>query len=271
MISYLTLIWNYGLRDILDILLVSTLFYRVMLLVRGTRSVQVIQGILLLAFTTFLATEVFNFTVTGWILQKFWVAGILVIAVVFQPEIRAALAQLGGHSTFHWALKGQLSFVEEMVRALQECSEKKIGALVVLELETGLKNFVETGTRINGEISTELILSILHPRSPLHDGAIIVSENGIAAAGCILPITDDPHFAKVLGLRHRAAVGLTETSDAVVLVLSEETGQISIAKDGNLERNISFDDLRKRLYDLFKSKDDRSILKNSSQSEGANL
>ncbi len=269
MISFVNLVWNYGLKDILDILLVSYLLYRIMLLVRGTRSVQVIQGILLLAFATFLADGVFHLTVTGWILQKFWVAGIVIVAVVFQPEIRAALAQLGGHPTFHWVLKGQLGFIEEIVRALQECSEKKIGALIVLELETGLKNFVETGTRVNGEISTELILSLLHPRSPLHDGAIIISEKILAAAGCILPITDDPHFAKVLGLRHRAAVGLSEASDAFVLVLSEESGQLSIVRDGNLERNVSFDEVRTRLYDLFRVKEDKALLRKQDNSSSS--
>lgn len=263
--QFLQTVWNFGLRDILDIFLVSYLFYRVMLLVRGTRSVQVIQGILLLAFATFLADGVFHLTVTAWILQKFWVAGVVIVAVVFQPEIRAALAQLGGHSTFHWVLTGQLNFIEEVVRALQECSEKKIGALIVFELDTGLKNFVETGTRINGEITTEIILSILHPRSPLHDGAIIISEKVLAAAGCILPITDDPHFAKILGLRHRAGVGLSEASDAFIIILSEEIGQVSIAKDGNLERNVSFDDLRTKLYQIFRAKEDKALLRNKQE------
>ena len=137
----------------------------------------------------------------------------------------------------------------------------RIGALVVLEQDTGLKNFIETGTRVHGEISAELILSILHPRSPLHDGAVIVSGNQIAAAGCVLPLTDDPHFAKLLGTRHRAAVGLSECSDALVLVVSEETGQLSIAREGRLDRSLEFDQVRDQLFSLYRAKSDRPLLR----------
>ena len=259
--SFFNAFWSKGLRHIFDILLVAYIFYRLMLLVRGTRSVQILQGILFLALGTFLVNEILHLPMTSWFLQKFWMAGIVIVAVVFQPEIRAVLAQLGSQPLSRWILPSRFEFIDQIVTALKECSDKRIGALLVLEQETGLKNYIETGTRINGEISSELILSLLHPRSPLHDGAIIVSGTQLVAAGCVLPITDDPHFAKLLGTRHRAAVGLSECSDALVLVVSEETGQLSIARQGHLQREIDFNKLRDQIVELFRFKSNRSLLR----------
>lgn len=249
------------LRHCIDILLVAYIFYRLMLFVRGTRSVQILQGILFLAVGTFFVNEILHLPMTQWLLQKFWMAGIIILAVVFQPEIRSALAQLGSQPLSRWLLPDKFNFINDIVTALIECSEKRIGALIVLEQETGLKNFIETGTRINGEISSELILSLLHPRSPLHDGAIIIAGTQLVAAGCVLPITDDPHFAKLLGTRHMAAVGLSECSDALVLVVSEENGQISVAREGRLQRGVDPKQLSEQLYDLFRSKANRSLLR----------
>ena len=181
-------------------------------------------------------------------------AGIVIVAVVFQPEIRSALAQLGSQQFSRWLIPGRFEFIDEIVAALKECSDKRIGALVALEQEIGLKNYVDTGTRINGEITSELLLSLLHPRSPLHDGAIIISGSQIAGAGCLLPITDDPHFAKILGTRHRAAVGLSEFTDAWVIVVSEETGALSLARGGQLEREINIDELQRMLIDLYQAR-----------------
>ena len=259
--AFLEEFWNHGLRHAVDIVLVAFIFYRLMLIVRGTRSVQILQGILVLAAITFVINEAVRLPMTGWLLQKFWMAGIVILAVVFQPEIRSALAQLGSQQFSRWIIPGRFDFIDEIVAALKECADKRIGALIVVEQETGLKNYVETGTKINGEISSELILSLLHPRSPLHDGAIIISGSQIAAAGCLLPITDDPHFAKILGTRHRAAVGLSEISDALVLIVSEETGQCSIARGGRLQREIDFMKLREEIHELFRSKQEHSILK----------
>lgn len=253
--------WQNSLRHAFDISLVAFIFYRLMLLVRGTRSVQILQGILFLVALTFIVNELVQLPMARWLLRKFWMAGIIIVAVVFQPELRSALAQLGSQQFSRWIIPGRFDFIDEIVAAAKECSDKRIGALIALEQETGLKNYVETGTKINGEISSELILSLLHPRSPLHDGAIIISGSQIAAAGCLLPITDDPHFAKILGTRHRAAVGLTEISDAVVLVVSEETGQFSIARGGRLQREIDFMKVREEIHELFSSKQDRSLMR----------
>lgn len=261
MISALDIPYLKILRNGLDIVLVSYIFYRVMLFVRGTRSVQVLQGIVFLGVLTFIVNEIFFLPMTSWLFEKFWMAGIIILAVVFQPEIRSALAQLGSQPISHWLLPSRFDFITEIMQALKECSEKRIGALIVLEQETGLKNFSETGTRIHGEISTELILSILHPRSPLHDGAIIIAGNQLVAAGCLLPLSDDPHFAKLLGTRHRAAVGLSECSDALVLVVSEETGQISLARNARLQRDVDLKELEDQLHDLFRSRSRQPLLR----------
>lgn len=264
----LSQLWFGGVRDLVDVLLATYLIYHLLLLVRGTRSVQVLQGVLFLIVATFVMRDVLHLPMMNWLLTKFWAAGIVVLTVVFQPEIRSALAHLGSQPISRWILPARFDFINEIVVALKECSEKRIGALIVLEQETGLKNYIETGTRINGEISTELILSILHPRSPLHDGAIILAGNQLVAAGCLLPLTDDPHFAKILGTRHRAAVGLAECSDALVLIVSEESGHISLARDGRLQRDVNVDDLRDQLHDLYRNKAQRSLVRKNDPSHG---
>ena len=253
--------WTQWVRHILDIAVVAFIFYRLMVLVRGTRSVQMLVGILFLAVATLFANSLLRLPMSSWLLDKVWAAGIVILVIVFQPEIRSALAHLGSDPISRWVLPNRLDFIHEIITALKECSEKRIGALIVLELDTGLKNYIETGTRINGDISTELMLSIFHPRSPLHDGAIIISGNQLVSAGCVLPLTDDPHFAKVLGTRHRAAVGVSECSDALILVVSEETGQISIARNGRLQRDINLDELNAQLHELFRSKSNQSLLR----------
>ncbi len=257
----ITDIWIHFLRHVLDIYLVAYIFYRLLLLVQGTRSVQILQGVLFLAVGTVLVNQIFHLPMSRWLLEKFWMAGIVLLAIVFQSEIRSALAYLGSQPLSRWILPSEFKFIDEIVHALQECSDKRIGALIVFEQETGLKNYIETGTRINGEISLELILSLLHPRSVLHDGAIIISGNQLVAAGCVLPLTEDPDFSKTLGTRHRAAVGLSEYSDAIVLVVSEETGQLSVARDGRLQRGMSFDDLRKEMRDLVKARANQAVLR----------
>jgi diadenylate cyclase len=265
MISLLTNLWTHWIRHIVDILLVAYLFYRLFLLIKGTRSVQVVLGVLFLFAGTFIVQDVLHLNAMAWLLQKFWVAGILVVAIVFQPEIRAALAQLGGEPMARWVLPNRFDFVNEIIAALRDCSEKRIGALIVLEQDVGLKNYAATGTKINADISTELILSLLHPRSPLHDGAVIISGNQLTAAGCVLPLTDDPHFAKLLGTRHRAAVGLSESSDALVLVVSEETGQISLARSGRLKRDVDLDEFKAHLHNLFRDRERRSLLRRTEE------
>lgn len=264
---YCKQIWfNYLIHGV-DVLVVAYIFYRMLLLVRGTRSVQVLMGIFLIAVSTLVVNGVLKLPTSSWLFEKFWMAGIIILAIVFQPEIRSALAQLGARPISRWLMPSRFDFIDETVAALKECSEKRIGALIVLEQEVGLKNYIETGTKINADISTEIIISILHPKSPLHDGAIIISGNQLTAAGCVLPLTDDPHFAKLLGTRHRAAVGLSECSDALILVVSEESGQIALVREGRMQRDIDLDEIKKQIHSLFREKENRTLLRRAEEEQ----
>ena len=259
--GFIQSMWFHYARHIVDILLVSYIFYRLMLIVKGTRAVQIILGILVLIIITFLAQEVLYLRTLSWLFDKFWLATMVILAVVFQPEIRSALAQLGSHRWGKILLSSELGFVSEIIEAVREFSQKHVGALIVLERETGLRNYIETGTVINAHVSRELILSIFNPSSPLHDGAVIIESSRLVAAGCVLPLSHEPGISKILGTRHRAAVGLSEISDAIVIVVSEETGNISLANEGKLETEIDIDDLRHRLLSMFRENREYSILR----------
>lgn len=252
---------------LLDILILSYLIYRVLLLIRGTRAVQVLFGLLFLFLLTLLVRDFLHLPATTWLLDKFWATGVLILVVVFQPEIRSALAQLGSHRLGHFILRKELFFIDEIIATLKECSERRIGSLIVLEQEIGLRNFIETGIIINGEVSKELLLSIFNNHSPLHDGAVIVEGTRVIAAACLLPLTNEPGIAKILGTRHRAAVGLSNISDALVFVVSEETGIISLARAGKLERDLDPAELRKRLIKLYRERAARGLLRQSGEED----
>jgi len=246
--------WNIYLVHIVDILLVAYIFYRLILLIKGTRAFQVALGIILLFLFTLLARNIIHLNTLGWLLEKFWVAGVVVLIVVFQPELRTALAQLGSRHFTH-TFSGGANFVKEITATVKDCVEQKIGALIVLEQEVGLREFIETGTKINGEVTKELLLSIFHPRSVLHDGAVIINDGQILSAGCLLPLSSNPEIAHIFGTRHRAALGLSEVSDALVIVVSEETGIISLARKGKLNRGINPEELGLQLFELYRSKE----------------
>ena len=247
-------VWSRYLVHVVDIGLVSYIFYRVMLLVRGTRAVQIIVGLLTLVVITFLSSEVLHLQTVSWLFDKFWLAAVIILAVVFQPEIRSALAQLGSHRWGKIILANDLRFVDEIVEAVREFSIKFIGSLIVIERTTGLRNYAETGIIIDAKITKELIVTIFNQKSPLHDGAMVIQNARITAVSCVLPLSHEQTFAKSFGTRHRAAAGLSEISDALIVVVSEQTGMVSIAFDGKLENNISFDDLRHRLVELYRVK-----------------
>jgi diadenylate cyclase len=233
-----------GPTDVVDILATSVLIYYVMLLIRGTRAVQILIGVLVLVALLGIA-NLFHllllFTIMKWI-----VVGVgLALAVVFQPELRRALEQLGRGGFFrlqeseeHLRARTEDKAIATLAKTAFLLSRNKYGALIVIEQQTGLKEFVETGTRLNAQLSAELLLSIFVPRSPLHDGAVIVRENIIEGAGCFLPLAEQSLTERRIGTRHRAALGLSEQTDAVVVVVSEETGAISVARDGKLSRAI---------------------------------
>jgi len=243
--SYLDLIrW----QDILDILIVAYLIYRLLLLIRGTRAVQMAAGLGIVVLIYFLAGQ-FQLLTLYWLLGTFLSSIFLLVIIVFQDDIRRALIQMG-QTPFIKAKTEYSHVIEEVIKAVTVFSEKKIGALIVIERTTGLREFIESGVPIDARVSRDLLWSIFEPASPLHDGAVIIREGRIAVAGAILPLSTNPQISRRLGTRHRAAIGISEVSDAVAIVVSEETGGISLAVGGKITRDIQPSVLRQLLYNL---------------------
>lgn len=251
--------WSAYLLPAIDILIIAFVIYRVLLLVRGTHSVQVMMGLAMLMGATLIVRHLLPLPACAWLLESFWTWAVVLLAIIFQPEIRTALADLGSHPMGRILLPRRLAFVDEVVDAVKDASQRQMGMLVVLEQDVGLRNYCDTGTYINGDVSKELLLSIFHYRSPLHDGAAMVQNGRLAAVGCLLPLSNDPNLAKILGTRHRAAVGISEFTDAWVIVVSEETGTISLARGGSLEREIDPEELRRRLTELYQKRARRNV------------
>ncbi len=247
-----------NLINVVDVLVVAVLIYRLILQIRGTRAVQLIKGlvVLLVAATVsdWLGLYTFN-----WILNNIKTMVIVAIPVVFQPELRRALERLGRGKFFArpFYFLGEEDanrLLNELVRAVTTMSKVKIGALVVMERETGINDYIETGIKVDGVVSGEFLINIFMPNTPLHDGAVIIRGDRVAAAGCFLPLSEQPGLAKDLGTRHRAGLGITEHSDAVAVIVSEETGIISLAKEGKLIRNLDEKTLRELLEDMLLQK-----------------
>ncbi len=233
---------------LLDIIITSILIYEVLRLVRGTRAVQMVVGIVLLAVIYFLSNT-FGLSTVQWLLRNaVFYLGFAVI-VLFQHEIRAALTQLGNKLTFTKSKKKANPFgqewYDEVVLAATTLSSEKTGALLVFERDVGLKNYIESGIRLDARVNYDLLVTIFNTHTPLHDGAVIISNSRVAAACCFLPLTQNPLISRELGTRHRAAIGLTEDSDAFAVIVSEETGVISYAMDGRLKRNLDGPRLRR--------------------------
>ncbi|PJA29929.1 MAG: TIGR00159 family protein [candidate division Zixibacteria bacterium CG_4_9_14_3_um_filter_46_8] len=224
--------------DLIDILIVSFFIYKLLTLMRGTKSLQILMGLLFLFLTAFIAFW-FQFEALKWLITNISTVGIIVLVIVFQPELRRALMQMGQNRMFRKLFKTESrNILDEVCRAAEQLSARKWGALICFERSVGLNHVIETGKKLGAEISSEVIVTIFAPHTPLHDGAIIIQANYIAAAGCTLPLTQNPVFHQSYGTRHKAAVGLSEESDSVVIVISEETGRISVAYDGILNRGI---------------------------------
>ncbi len=236
--------------DLLDITLMSLILYRLLLIVKGTKAAQMLIGLGILLLASLASRYLELFTI-DWLIQSFWAQIVIAIIVLFQPEIRRALAHMGEAQFLNFATAEGLKSLEEIVRAAVSLSNRKIGALIVIERDTSLKDFVEIGTNLDARVSKELLLSIFHPTSPIHDGAVIINGNRVAAAGCFLPITLSSDLSKALGTRHRAGIGLTEETDAVAIIVSEETGLISVALGGKMEEKIDMGTLRDTLTDIF--------------------
>lgn len=222
-------------QDFIDILILSFIIYRIFLMLRGTRTIQIMSGLLLVAFFFYLVNILDLFGST-WVLRNLFESIMIVFIVLFQSDIKKALAQMGTTaSLFSNKLSKSASMVDKIFKVCEHFSRSGIGALIVLENEMGLGSYYADATKIDAEFSQPLLVSLFNRQSPLHDGAVIISsDNRIAYAGCILPLTKEIDFSKTLGTRHRAALGLSEESDAIILIVSEETGKISLAWDGEL-------------------------------------
>ncbi len=252
-----TIFQNIGIWDIVDMAIVAFVFYKLYMLIRETRAEQLIKGILVLLTATQIS-EWLQLHVINWILRNTMTVGVIALLIVFQPELRRALEYIGRTKFLtksiadieHEEVK---RLVEEVGEAAASLSRQKIGALIVIEKDTGLNEVVETGTRISGAVSRALLINIFIPNTPLHDGAVVIRKNRIMAAGCFLPLTDNANLSKDLGTRHRAGLGITEKSDALVVIVSEETGAISLAQNGKLTRYLDVDSLKKHIDNSFES------------------
>lgn len=241
-----------GLIDIIDIGIVAFLFYKFLGLMKGTRAAQIITGLFLLFFVSFGA---FWFELEGlkWLITNIATVGIIVFVIVFQPEIRGALAQIGHAKMFKRFYRYQeQKALDELVEGVKKLSDLRYGGLVVMEKNIGLKNLVQTGRLLNAQLSSDFLITLFTPYAPLHDGAAIIRGDIVVAAGCTLPLTTKPEYEKLYGMRHKAAIGVTEISDAIALVVSEETGAISLAFGGELQRNVDPSTLKDALLELLK-------------------
>jgi len=239
-------------RDSIDIVVVAVGVYWLLLLIRGTRAVQILVGLLLLIGMSGLS-QVFQLTTLNWLFQHFLASAVLIIIVLFQHDIRRMLARVGRGVSPQAVKRQESQLLEDVVRSAQTCAQKRVGALIVLERDTQLDDHVAEGTALDASVSKELLVSLFLPYSPLHDGAVLVQQGRISRAGCILPLSERQDLPEGLGTRHRAAVGLTEETDAVVVVVSEETSGISVVTGGELKRGLDASKLRVTLRELLSS------------------
>lgn len=246
-----------SLLDLIDIVLVAFVLYKLYVMIRDTRALALLKGLIVLLFAT-LVSKWLGLNVINWLLQKTMTVVLVALPVVFQPELRRALEQLGRGKLF---LKNSFlneeeteTLLHEIAKAVVVLAKNKIGALIVIERDTGLSDYIETGIKVDGLVSSEFLINIFIPNTPMHDGAAILRANRIMAVGCLLPLTEDRTLNKELGTRHRAAIGITEQTDCTVIVVSEETGIISIARGGRLLRDLDADALKEQLRPLFTGK-----------------
>jgi diadenylate cyclase len=242
----------FRIRTFFDIFIVSAIIYRVLVLVAGTRAIQLVKGFLILGIFTLL-TSALELRLVSWFLGQVVWALVFSIPIVFQPELRKMLEEIGRGKL--WDHRMNLEQAEnlsrEIVAALGYMKANKIGALLVLQQETGLKDYWRTAVKLDAKISQELIISLFWKNNPLHDGAVIMDRDDIIAAGCYLPLTDNPNISRWYGTRHRAALGITDVSDAMALVVSEERGEVALAYNGHLSKNLKDAQLQKLLLFYF--------------------
>jgi len=239
--------------DVLDIILVAYIFYKIYQFLKGSMAARMMMGLLLIVLFSIVA-EMINMSGSSWIFSNLKTVWVIAFVIIFQPEFRRLLLYIGQNPILRRIVHVSTTrFIDDVIGAISELSRKNFGALIVILRDTGIRSVVETGIPLQAQISKALILSIFNPRSPLHDGAIIVQGDIIIASKCQLPLTENPKLDPTLGMRHRAALGLSEQTDTIVLVVSEETGMISVAEHGVLTRGLTEEGLRKRLMEAFSS------------------
>ena len=237
--------WTSGL----EVLILATVLYYIYLYLRGTHGARILIGLALVFLTLTFISQLLDLAVLGWLLRSFSVFMAIALVVLFQPELRRALNELGSHRLFTTALQRREA-IEEITDMVFDLSSKGFGALIALERDLSLKSVAESGVEIDAQFSKDLLLTIFHPKTVLHDGGVILSGERLVAAGCIFPLTQRDDLDRTIGLRHRAGLGLSEESDTIVLVVSEENGQVSICHSGTIERNLNVERFRKRLSQL---------------------
>lgn len=242
-------IWKY-LASIVDILLVWYVIYKLINIIRGTKAVQLLKGIFVILLVK-VVSDFFGLATMSWIMQQVITYGFLAIIIIFQPELRRALEQLGRGKFFSRSSSpdddDQEKAVQAIIKATDYMAKRRIGALISIERETGMGDYIETGIQLNSKISSELLINIFIPNTPLHDGAVIIQRNNVAAAACYLPLSESPFISKELGTRHRAALGISEVTDSITVVVSEETGSISLTKNGELHRDLKAEEFKELL------------------------
>ena len=236
-------------RPLVEILFIWALIYFVIRLFQGTRAMQLLLGLILL-IVVFLVAKFFELNSIIWVLSKVFAVGVVAFLIVFQPEMRRALARLG--TTFSSGFLQLGGTIDEILRACEQMASRRMGALIAIERDVTLKNYVESGMMIDAKVSAELLLSIFDPHTPTHDGAVIISGDRIASCGSLFLLTQATDLPPSMGTRHRAAIGLTEENDAVCIVVSEETGNISVSVFGKLTKTLDMEDLKQMLEGLFK-------------------
>jgi diadenylate cyclase len=267
--SIQTFFWNLfnrvQFKDVIDIIIIAFLLYRVFLLTRQTRAGQVFKGFLLLIFMSWFS-NLLGFKALNWLIMSIVSNGAIVLLILFQPELRRALEGIGrkarlGHLTEN--MDEDIRIINEISQSVLSMARRRVGALLVFEQKTGLRDFIETGTTIDSKISAPLIINIFEPNTPLHDGAAIIRDDRIAAAGCVLSLSDNSNLGRELGTRHRAGLGITEGTDAIVFIVSEETGIVSMAQGGRLTRHLDSESLIRILTGMYKQ--DKMTLKKAFQ------
>jgi diadenylate cyclase len=244
-------LWKY-LSSIVDIILVWYVIYKLINVIRGTKAVQLLKGIIVILLVR-VVSDYLGLKTLSWIMQQAINWGFLAIIIIFQPELRRALEQLGRGRFFSRSSNpdddNQDKAISAILKATDYMAKRRIGALISIERETGMSDYIETGIPLDSKISSELLINIFIPNTPLHDGAVIIQKNMVSAAACYLPLSESPFISKELGTRHRAALGISEVTDSVTIVVSEETGGISLTKNGELHRDLKADEFKELLSD----------------------